>query len=251
MILLIFLNYVGALNFLKNKLRLLFLPLFTQTNNLSVNVGNNYEFFKDKASFFNAYHDCRLQVEDKSIGESKIKLLEQENALLREALKFNESTTASSVIARVIGKNIEQTDQTILIDRGTEDGIKIDQPVIVGNGILIGKIIKSETGLSVVRLLNDNASKIGATILSSDRSLGIVEGGYGLSVKMNFIPRNETVKVGDIIVTSGLEQAVPRGLLIGTVTAIENETYRPFQAALLIPGTDLSKLSIISVLITK
>jgi rod shape-determining protein MreC len=102
-----------------------------------------------------------------------------------------------------------------------------------------------------VRLLNDNSSKIGATILNTDRSLGVVEGGYGLSVKMNFIPRNEIVKVGDIIVTSGLEAGMPRGLLIGSVTAIENETYRPFQAALLLPGTDLSKLSIVSILIAK
>ena len=249
LVLLVFLNYVGWLDFLKTRLRSVFLPLFTQSNNISVDVGNNFEFFKDKKTFFDAYRQCRTDLENKSIEESKIKLLEEENSLLKEALKFKESTTATSVIARVVGKNIEQTDQTILIDKGTESGVKVEQPVIVGNGILVGKIVKAEAGLSVVRLLNDNSSKVGATILNTDRSLGVVEGGYGLSVKMNFIPRNEIVKVGDIIVTSGLEAGMPRGLLIGSVTAIENETYRPFQAALLLPGTDLSKLSIVSILI--
>ncbi len=247
---LVFLNYIGWLNFFKNKLRLVFLPLFTQTNDLSIDVGDNYEFFKDKKAFFDSYRECRFDLENRIVEDAKIKLLEEENNTLKEALKFNENNSIDSVVARVIGKNIEQTDQTILIDKGTGEGLKINQPVIVGNGILIGKIIKAEAGMAVVRLLNDSASKIGATILNNDRSLGVVEGGYGLSVKMNFIPRNEIVKVGDMIVTSGLEEAMPRGLFIGSITAIENETYRPFQAALLTPGTDLPKLSIVSVLIT-
>jgi rod shape-determining protein MreC len=65
---------------------------------------------------------------------------------------------------------------------------------------------------------------------------------------MNFIPRNETVLVGDKIVTSGLEKTFPRGLLIGEVAVAENEAYQPFQQAVLTAAADLSKLSIVSVL---
>lgn len=245
---LVFFNFFGWLDFIKSPLRGLFSPIFTKASNLSVKVGENYEFFKNKESFFSSYEECRIALDNESVEKARIKILEDENKLLKTALDFQERAKFTAVVARVVGKNIEKTDQTIIIDRGAEEGIRADQPVIIGDGILVGKIIKAENGMSIVRLINDSQSKIAATVLSDDRSVGVVEGGYGLSVKMNFIPRNEIVRIGDLIVTSGLEPNIPKGFLIGTVTAIENETYRPFQAAVLVPGTDLSKLSIVSVL---
>lgn len=246
--LLIFLNAIGWLDVIKNPIRSIFMPFFAKANNISISVGENYEFFKSRENFFSAYRDCRSSLENRAIDDSRVKVLEDDNSSLREILKFRERIKYSLVVARVIGQNIEKIDQTILIDRGAEEGIKTGQPVVVGNGMLIGKIVRAEKGMSIVRLINDNQSKIAATVLNAEKSLGVVEGGYGLSVKMNFIPRNETLRIGDQIITSGLEDLIPRGLLIGSVTAIENETYRPFQAALLAPGTDLSKLSIIAVL---
>ena len=65
---------------------------------------------------------------------------------------------------------------------------------------------------------------------------------------MDFIPRNEVVLVGDMVVTSGLEETIPRGLLIGEVAVAQNEAYQPFQQAVLTPSTDLTKLFIVSVL---
>lgn len=248
LILLIFFNFIGWLNPIKQGLRSILLPIFAKTNDLSIKMGDNYEFFKNRNDFFEAYRQCRADLANTRVEEANSEILKEENLQLREALDFNEKTKIIQTIARVIGVNIEKTDQTLIIDRGSEEGITVDQPVIVGNGIIVGKIAKAEYGVATVRLINDSQSKIAATVLNGERSLGVVEGGYGLSIKMNFIPRNETVRIGDQIVTSGLEKNVPRGLLIGTVTAIENETYRPFQAAVLAPGANLNKLSIVSVL---
>jgi rod shape-determining protein MreC len=192
----------------------------------------------------------RRRLQNAEVSAAKINILIDENNSLKQLLKFQDSGKTKMAVARVIGKNTDSTDQTILIDRGSTEGIKIGQPVIVGDGILVGKVIKAEDGISTVRLMNDSQFKIAATVLNNSRSLGVVEGGYGLSIKMNFIPRNETVMNGDQIITSGLEPNMPRGLLIGTVTAIENETYQPFQAAVLAPVTDLSKLYLVSVLLT-
>jgi cell shape-determining protein MreC len=201
LVLLIFLNYFGCLNFVKFNLRNILEPIFGQANNISIKAGDNYEFFKDRESFFSAYRECRASLENMDIMEAKIKMLEDENILLKNTIDFTEGTKFTHVTARVVGKNIEKTDQTILIDIGLENGVQVNQPVIQGNGILIGSVIKSEKGLSIIRLLNDNQSKIAATILNNDKSLGVVEGGYGLSIKMNFIPRNEIVRIGDYIVT--------------------------------------------------
>ena len=152
--------------------------------------------------------------------------------------------------AEVVGKNTDSADKTIIINVGEEAGLKVDQPVVAGDGILVGKITKVEKQLAVVRLISDNQIKVAATVLNNERSLGVVEGGYGLSVRMSFIPRNEVVQVGDQIITSGLELNIPRGLLIGSVAAVENEPYQPFQQAVLTPAADLAKLTLVSVLLT-
>ncbi len=249
-IVLIFFNYLGLLNPIKTGIRAIFVPIFVKSTQFSIGVGDSYAFFKDKESFFNTYRECESDRQDKQLTEAKIKTLENENQELRQLVNFKNEKNIPILGAQVIGKNVEGAEKTVIIDRGSEAGTKIDQPVIVGNGILIGKVIKAERDISIVRLINDSQSKIAATVLNRDRSLGVVEGGYGLSVKMNFIPRNEVVVVGDQIITSGLEMNIPRGLLIGNITAVENESYQPFQEAVLTPATDLSKPYIVGVLLT-
>lgn len=149
-----------------------------------------------------------------------------------------------------MAKNLDTADQIIILNRGANDGIKIDSPVTSGDGVLVGKIIKVEDSISFARVLSDNQSKIAATILNSDHSLGIIEGGFGLSIKMNFIPRNENIITGDQIITSGLELGMPRGLTIGKVAAIENESYQPFQQAVITPAVDYEKINFVGVLTT-
>ena len=65
-------------------------------------------------------------------------------------------------------------------------------------------------------------------LLNQDRSIGIIEGGFGLTIRMTFIPQQEIVEIGNIIVTSGLEKNVPRGLVIGEVASVEKEPFEPF-----------------------
>ncbi len=179
---------------------------------------------------------------------ANLKLLQDENTELREQLSFFQSNNFSHIGADVIGKNIEPLGNTLIVNRGSRDGVKEGNAVIVSNGVLIGKIAKVEEESSLVRLLNDNQSKIAATVLNHDKSLGVIEGGYGISVRMNFIPQQEDVRVGDLIVTSGLESGMPRGLFIGNIAAIEKEAYEPFQRATLSPAAPLSSLSVVSVI---
>lgn len=180
---------------------------------------------------------------------SDLKLLQAENAELRSQLNFFKGQNYFHVGAEVIGKNIEPLGSTIVVNRGLRDGLIRGAAVVIGNGILIGKVAKVEEESSLVRLLNDNQSKIAATILNHEKSLGVVEGGYGISVRMNFIPQQEDVRVGDMIVTSGLEAGMPRGLYIGNIAAIEKEAYEPFQKAILSPAASLSSISSVSIVL--
>ncbi len=248
---LVFFNYLGWLNFAKKSLRQIFIPFIRQSGEFSVKIKDDYEFFQNREQFFNAYRVAQLTLQKRDENEAKLKLLEEENMELKRMLNFKEKNKYEILLTKVIGNNLEGTEKTIIIDRGENEGIKIGDPAVIEEGILIGKVIKTEKDISIVRLLSDNQSKVATTIINREKSLGVVEGGYGLSVRMNFIPRNETVKIGDLVVTSGLEQDTPRGLLIGKVAAIENEAYQPFQQAILTPSADYTRFIYIGIVLRK
>ncbi|HRY36299.1 MAG TPA: rod shape-determining protein MreC [Candidatus Magasanikbacteria bacterium] len=248
---LVFFNYLGWFDFGKKVLRQLFVPFIRQSGDFSVKIKDDYEFFQNREQFFNAYRAAQLSLQKKDENEAKLKLLEEENSELKKQLGFKDKTHYNVVLTKVIGNNLEGTEKTIIIDRGENEGIKVGDPAVVDEGVLVGKVIKTEKDISIIRLLSDNQSKVASTIINREKSLGVVEGGYGLSVKMNFIPRNEVVQIGDLVVTSGLEEDTPRGLLIGKVAAIENEAYQPFQQAILTPSADYNRFVYISIILTQ
>ncbi len=183
-----------------------------------------------------------------AFDSAKFILLSEENESLRRQLNFISKTPYSSIGGDIIGQDVEPVGNTIIINRGTHDGIENGQPVIAYDGIFVGKIVRTEESTAVIRLLHDGQSKVAATILNNDHSIGIVEGGYGISVRMNFIPQNEHVSPGDVIITSGLEKGIPRGLVIGRVEAVEKEAYQPFQKAILSTAADFEHLVTVSVI---
>ncbi len=248
--LIIFARYLGWLDFIANGARLLLAPISTTINRWHISFSDSYNYFSDKNNVVSKYNQCVADNQNLATANVSLKSLEQENIELRKLLNFSHRRNFTMVTAEVVGKNTNSAEKMIIIDAGESTGIKIGQPVIVGDGILVGTIAKAEPSMSMVRLINDNQSKIAATILNKNGSLGVVEGGYGLSVRMNFIPRNEEILIGEKIITSGLEQNMPRGLLIGEVAVAENEAYQPFQQAVLTPATDLSRLIVVSVLIS-
>jgi len=196
-----------------------------------------------------AYVSLQQACVSKEKTDVNIILLEQENKSLRQQLRFLERTSVKSIGASVIGKNIDPIGSTLLIDRGEVDGLAVNYPVIAEEGVLIGKIAKVYSKNSLIRLVNDSHSRVAATVLNEEKSLGLVEGGYGISVRMNFIPQNEVITIGETIITSGLEPNVPRGLIIGKVESVEKEIYEPFQKAILSPLLPFDRLFSVSVLL--
>jgi len=185
-----------------------------------------------------------------AIDTAENKLYKEENEELRKQLDFFSKNDYKHVGAEVIGRTVDPLSTVITINRGKRDGIMPSNPVIVGNGVLVGSVIETFDSVSYVRLLTDNQSKVGATLLNESRTIGLVEGGYDIGVQMDFIPQNEVVSPGDIVVTSGLTENMPRGLMIGKVEFVEKQPLEPFQQAVLNPIADLSYITTVSVLIT-
>lgn len=175
--------------------------------------------------------------------------LEIEVRELRGLLNFQKRSGAVTIVANVVGSRDIGDARTILIDRGFSDGISKNFSVVNQDGILVGKIFDVKEKSSLVLIILDRRSRVAATIQNKDGTIGIVEGGYGLSSSMKFIPLSEKINVGNLVVTSGLEETVPRGLLIGTIESVINDVRDPFQEATIKPLVDFEKLITVAVIL--
>lgn len=249
-VMIIILHIVGFLRPVEELLRRIILPGSDALYSWSITLGDEIETFESVESLEQAYTELHTKYVEEQRKSALAFLLQEENTQLREQLSFFSSSTYPHIGADVVGKNIEPLGSTLIINIGENHGVLIGNPVIVRNGILIGTVIRVNKTTALVRLLNDNQSKIAATITNRDKSIGIIEGGYGISIRMNFIPQNEELFVGDTVVTSGLSETIPKGLFIGTIESIEKEAYQPFQEAVITPAVQLNKIDIVSVILT-
>ncbi len=240
-------HWFGFFNAPENFLRRIFSP-FSQA---AYSLGRGWEKFSEPFVYRRALETdketCQSQLRQSYLNQTELALLQQENQSLRAQLNFLKNAPAA-VMAEIVGQSNDQTMSALFINRGEADGLKIGEPVVAENGFLVGRLIKVEKNLSVIQLITDNQSREAAMILNQEKTQGVVEGEHGLSLKMTMIPQNEMVKIDDLIVTSGLESNLPRGLIIGQVETIQKELYEPFQSALLRPLIDLNRITIVSIL---
>jgi rod shape-determining protein MreC len=148
--------------------------------------------------------------------------------------------------ARVIGTSADTASQTVYLDRGERDGIRRNMGVITPDGV-VGKVIESYRDTAQVLLLTDKDSGVGA-MLADSRIQSPVGGTGEPLLSMKYIPTDDTVNVGDHVVTSGMDRIFPRDLPVGVVTEIK--TGRPFQHVRVRPAANLQRLEEVIVLLT-
>lgn len=178
---------------------------------------------------------------------ARLTAIREENDELRALLGYAEKQRTAPVIARVLARTPEAGTHTILLDRGSDDGVAVEMPVIAAGGVLIGKVFKVERASAVALLLTDTRSRVGASVQNADRTQGLVQGERGLSLEMRLIPQNEEIKVGDLIVTSGIEALTPRGLVLGRVEEVQTQEKNPFKKALITSPVAYDQVSMVAI----
>ncbi len=176
--------------------------------------------------------------------------LAQENAQLRTQLRFFENNKTAYQVASVIGMLADPQRNITIINKGAHEGIKKGMPVITQDGVLIGTIYSVSDSVSHVMLLNDSKSKILAIIPSILGAKGIVEGNFSLGLLFTLIPIGQDVKPDLLITTSGLQEHIPKNLIIGTVFSVDKKATDLFQSATITPLVDYQNISLVSVLLT-
>lgn len=142
-----------------------------------------------------------------------------ENARLREIVGFIEARELDGVGARVIGRPTTSWEGTMIIDKGSDQGIEVGMPVLAPQGLL-GQTVEVSPGSARVRLITDQRSGV-AAIIQASRAEGVVSGSIEGGLSMDFVSREITVTVGDVVLTSGMGGVYPGGLLIGEVMEYE------------------------------
>src|SRR5262249_42043680 len=148
--------------------------------------------------------------------------------------------------ARVIGTSADTASQTLYLDRGERDGIRRNMGVITPDGV-VGKIVEAYRDTSQVLLLTDKESGVGA-MLADSRIQSPVGGTGEPLLSMKYIPTDDTVNVGERVVTSGMDRIFPRDLPVGTIAEIK--TGRPFQTVRVKPAANLQRLEEVIVLLS-
>lgn len=187
----------------------------------------------------------RLNAEVVRLQESDI-----ENERLRAMLDFRRRNPQFELMAaRIIAMDPSSPVRSATIDRGAEAGIREGMVVLSPAGNLVGRVVQVWPTTARVLFIVDSSSSVNALIQRADsRALGIVNGLPGDRLLMRYLPQQEEIRAGDIVVTSGLGENYPRGLHIGQVVEVKRNPVDLFQEARVDPAVKFSRLDSVQVI---
>lgn len=148
----------------------------------------------------------------------------RESERLRQVFELRPILPHETIVAEVIARDGVPWYRTLTIDKGDQDGVGLGAPVISATGV-VGRVVMVGPHAARVQLLLDRDSGVGVRIERS-RVTGVVAGQLGggettsLELVLRYVPFTADVVVGDVVVTSGLDQIYPRGLMVGRVSAV-------------------------------
>lgn len=195
-----------------------------------------------------------LRTEIEQLRQNNVNVTEimAENERLRTMLDYKtRAPQFDFVIAKVVARDPGTWTSTIVINRGTADGITKDMPVVTPQG-LVGNIVNAYGSTSKVQLILDPRSAVGSLVQRPEsRVAGIVEGNgaSSLTPRMVNIARDADIIKGDQIITSGFGGIYPKGLLVGEVNDIVNEEGGLLKYAVLKPAVDFDRLEEVFVIV--
>jgi rod shape-determining protein MreC len=183
-----------------------------------------------------------------------------QNQQLRQDVGLDNSVGLSAyhlVGADVIAQDPTLWYQTIEVDKGSDDGVRMNDPV-VGGGALVGKISVVDSTVSIVTLITDHSYGVGARVLDANGDTGVLVPAVGNPNQMLLqeLPGHAPIVAGQQVVTSGfkdpsnpaLDSLYPPGIPIGQVSnADQNELENNFQVQVA-PAADLRHLSVVQIL---
>lgn len=255
------LHQLGQLQPLENLALGLVQPLFSGAVGVGQGAQDLTGGFADVNAMRQQLKQLQDQVNELAIDRVRVTELGNENATLRQQLGYKQANPdfdlmGATVLQRnpdqaaVIGQDPTNLVQYIIVDQGGEDGVAVGMPVATPQG-LVGRVTATGTHWSKVLLITDPTSSVNA-VVQSTRATGIVQGVIGNLVTkdlvIKYVPQGDAIKVGDLILTSGLGGSFPKRIVIGQVTEVHKSDIDLFQEATVHPTVDFTRLEFVLIL---
>jgi len=263
-LLLLVFNEAGYLTSVESMFHYALDPLQRLFSSSIETAGGMFQTVRDVRELRTRVEELQNQVDALTVENVRLREYEAEVQQLRAMLNFVSeypiiAPVGADVVSReacdtfpcgeVIGTEPNPYLRYVTINVGTQQGVKIGDPVVSGGAALVGRVTEVGPRTAKVQLINDADSAV-AALIQSTRVTGLVVGQPDGTLRMEYIPQSDevAVSVGDIVLTSGLGGIIPKGLVIGQVTDVQEAASELFQLVVVRPAVDFTRLELVLVI---
>lgn len=168
-----------------------------------------------------------------AVGEARLRQLEEENRELRAALALRDRLPTRAITAEVIGRSLLPWEGNLLLGIGAADGVEPHMVALTPDGVL-GQVTTVTAHTAEILPLTDPQSGI-AAMTERTKSPGVLKGDRDGKCQLNYLSGDADVKPGDRVLTSGLGEYFARGLPLGAISEVTNNTTLSSRIATITP----------------
>ncbi|MGE5613378.1 MAG: rod shape-determining protein MreC [Bacillota bacterium] len=243
----------SKLNWLNNIVSVPMKPVQGFLTSLGRKVEDMLTFFKNIEAVRKENDMLKAEIAELKRQNRELQALESKNKELKQALNLKEQFSGYTIVgANIIAVDPGNWFNVFKIDIGTKEGIYEGFPVVTSSKGLVGRVISSDTSTANVQTIIDEESAVSGWIAKAGGGHAIVRGDMLLKEKglcrMDYIPLEVDVEVGDVIETSGLGGLYPKGIVIGEVIEVRKTNSELNRYAIIKPEADFKKLEEVFVL---
>ena len=210
---------------------------------IEVTISTTEDVWLKYFDLINAHNEnirMKREIESLEMENARYQELLATNQRLQKLLQFKSITDQPVLATQVIGRDPTGWFQSVIIDKGKNAGLKVNMPVINAKGV-VGRLVSVSYNYAKVLLLIDQNSAIDC-IIQRSRDSGMVKGLSSKVCVLDYVLKTSDVRVGDMVVTSGLGRVFPKGIPVGEVVEVEDPPGELFKDVKISPMVDFSKL---------
>ncbi len=245
----VFTNGESNSSFFQNGISKLVMPIQNGLTYLKNKISGNDTFFTDINNLETENEKLKNRNSELEQSLRELESIKAENETLKEYLNLTEKYGEYETIpAYIINKDISNYSKTIIINVGSNDGIKENMTVIADEG-LVGHVVSVTDTTAQVQTIIDTGSSVSSTMSSTDESI-VCKGTLDSTTELKamYIPTDYNIIQGDSLETSGLGGIYPKGVHIGTVKKVESTKNITDRYAVIETAVNFDKLSTVLVI---
>ena len=212
-------------------------------------IQGNSSYFSNMESILQENEDLKIKNSELETKLRELELIKAENTKLQEYMNLTDKYASYQTIpAYVINRDVSNYSSTLILNAGTNDGIKEKMTVIADKG-LVGYVVSVTENTCKVQVIIDSASTVSCTISTTDESIickGTLENNQVL--RASYIPTSAELIQGDNVYTSGVGGIYPKGIIIGTIKEIITTSNITDRYAIVEPAVDFSKIDTVLII---